>query len=163
MTVDNQDLHIPPLRMANGPQGFRAPRHPGTTTQWPCALGMAASWDRQLVRRWGEAMGREFVGKGANVQLAPGLNVARVPRNGRNFEYLSGEDPYLGAELVGPVVQGIQSCGVIANAKHYLMNNQVCVHVHRTHSAASLAVHPWYVMPLTTAAHPPGPVPQGSF
>jgi hypothetical protein len=41
-------------------------------------------------------MGKEFYDKGANVQLGPGLCLARVPRNGRNFEYLSGEDPYLG-------------------------------------------------------------------
>ena len=69
-------------------------------------------------------MGEEFYGKGANVQLGPGVCVARVPTNGRNFEYLSGEDPYLGYQLVQPVVRGIQSKGVIANAKHYVNNNQ---------------------------------------
>ena len=67
--------------------------------------------------KWGEAMGGEFFGKGANVQLGPGVCVARVPKCGRNFEYLSGEDPYLGYELVQPVVQGIQSRGVIANGE----------------------------------------------
>ena len=56
----------------------------------------------------------------ANVQLGPGLCVARVPRNGRNFEYLSGEDPFLGYTLVQPVIKGIQGQGVIANAKHYM-------------------------------------------
>ena len=61
---------------------------------------------------------------GANVQLGPGLCLARVPRNGRNFEYLSGEDPYLGYTLVQPVIHGIQSQKVVANAKHYAMNNQ---------------------------------------
>ncbi len=50
--------------------------------------------------------------------------MARVPVNGRNFEYLSGEDPWLGAALVGPVVEGIQAQGVIANAKHFIHNNQ---------------------------------------
>ena len=69
-------------------------------------------------------MGAEFHGKGANVQLGPGMCVARVPRNGRNFEYLSGEDPVLGVNMVPPVVKGIQSKGVIANAKHYVNNNQ---------------------------------------
>ena len=122
VVVHNQDLSIPPLRLNDGPQGFRGPR--GTSTQWPCGLAMAATWDRELVWEWGAAMGREFAGKGSNVQLGPGLCLARVPTNGRNFEYLSGEDPYLGAELVRPAVQGIQSCGIIANAKHYLMNNQ---------------------------------------
>jgi len=56
--------------------------------------------------------------------LGPGLNLARVPVNGRNFEYLSGGDPYLGYTLVQPVVKGIQSTGVIANAKHWVENNQ---------------------------------------
>jgi len=69
-------------------------------------------------------MGREFRSKGANVQLGPGLNVARVPQCGRNFEYLSGEDPYLGATLVREVVTGIQSQAVIATAKHYVLNSQ---------------------------------------
>ena len=52
------------------------------------------------------------------------MNVARVPRNGRNFEYQSGEDPHLGAALVTPFVSGMQSRGVVAVVKHYLNNNQ---------------------------------------
>jgi beta-glucosidase len=62
-------------------------------------------------------MGLEFYQKGSNVQLGPGLCLARIPTGGRNFEYLSGEDPYLGAALVGPVIKGIHSQNVIANAK----------------------------------------------
>ncbi len=65
-------------------------------------------------------MGEEFAGKGANVQFGPGANVARIANGGRSFEYLSGEDPYLGYVLVQPVVRGIQSQGVIANVKHYV-------------------------------------------
>lgn len=65
-------------------------------------------------------MGEEFAGKGANVQFGPGVNVARIANGGRSFEYLSGEDPYLGYVLVQPVVRGIQSQGVIANVKHYV-------------------------------------------
>ena len=69
-------------------------------------------------------MGAEFRAKGANVQLGPGLNVARLPQEGRNFEYISGEEAALGAALAGPVVQGIQSQGIIAVAKHYILNSQ---------------------------------------
>merc|ERR1719443_630644 len=76
------------------------------------------------MNEWGSGMGIEFAGKGANVQLGPGVCLARVPRNGRNFEYLSGEDPYLGYKLVQPVIKGIQSQKVVANAKHYILNNQ---------------------------------------
>lgn len=87
-------------------------------------MTVGASWDRSLIERWGKAMGKEFYDKGANVQLGPGLNIARVPTNGRNFEYLSGADPYLGEQLVQPLVKGIQSQGIIANAKHWVENNQ---------------------------------------
>jgi beta-glucosidase len=102
---------------------------------------MAQTFDAALVRTFGEAMGKEFAGKGCDVQFGPGLNVGRVPWGGRNFEYLSGalaivlshplsnashagEDPLLGYELAHQVVAGIQSQGVIANAKHYFNNNQ---------------------------------------
>lgn len=59
---------------------------------------------------------------GANVQFGPAVNVQRVANGGRSFEYLSGEDPFLGYTLVQPIVKGIQSQGVITNAKHYLGN-----------------------------------------
>jgi len=120
----NSRLGIPPITMNDGPQGFRDNNHHGTTTAWPSGLTMAASWDVAAVRQWGVGMGKEFYDKGANVQLGPGLCVARVPRNGRNFEYLSGEDPMLGKVLVGPVIEGIQSQKVVANAKHWVNNNQ---------------------------------------
>lgn len=56
--------------------------------------------------------------------LEPGLCLARLPLNGRNFEYLSGEDPTLGYEMVQPAVRGVQSQGVIATAKHFVLNSQ---------------------------------------
>lgn len=73
---------------------------------------------------WAQAMATEFKDKGANVALAPGIGIARVANAGRNFEYLCGEDPTLGASLVGSVVTGIQDTGVIANAKHWV-NNEI--------------------------------------
>ena len=123
---------VPWLSLQDGPQGYSDGRYghypgppglpSGTATQWPSGLTIAATWDPLLAREWGTAMGLEFRAKGANVQLGPGLNVARVPRGGRNFEYISGEDPLLGAAMAGPVVAGIQSNGVIATAKHYIAN-----------------------------------------
>jgi beta-glucosidase len=72
----------------------------------------------------GRSHGKGIFGKGANVFLGPGVNVARVPLNGRNFEYISGEDPTLGAKLVSAEIKGIQDQGVIANVKHFVQNNQ---------------------------------------
>lgn len=115
-------LGVPPIKMQDGPQGFRG--DPGTSTQFPCGLAIGATFDREVAHDWGKAMGKEFWHKGANVQLGPGLCLARVPRNGRNFEYLSGEDPVLGRELAGPAISGIQGQGVVANAKHWINNNQ---------------------------------------
>jgi beta-glucosidase len=82
------------------------------------------SWDRDLVYEQGVAMGEEFKAKGAHVQLGPGMNVQRVPTNGRAFEYISGEDPVVGRELVPPIIKGIQSTKVLANAKHFIDNSQ---------------------------------------
>lgn len=79
-------LGIPALNLNDGPQGFRS----GGTTCWPSGLTVATTWDMQSMLSWGEAMGGEFFGKGANVQLGPGVCVARVPNCGRNFEYLLG-------------------------------------------------------------------------
>jgi beta-glucosidase len=120
--VPNARLGIPPLTMNDGPQGFRDPH--GLSTQFPSGLAAAASWDVAAMRQWGAAMGQEFHAKGANVQLGPGLCVARVPNNGRLFEYSSGEDPFLGATLAPPAVAGIQSQGVIATMKHFVDNSQ---------------------------------------
>jgi beta-glucosidase len=120
----NSRLGIPAIKMNDGPQGFRDESHPGTSTAWPSAMTVGATWDEELMMEWGKAMGAEFYGKGANILLGPGVNIARVPQNGRNFEYISGEDPYLGYTMVQPLVKGIQSQKVMANAKHFVLNNQ---------------------------------------
>lgn len=118
-------LNIPALNLNDGPQGFRAPEKlSGTSTGFPSILTLGATWDPDMAAAYGTAIGEEFAGKGANVYLGPGLNVARVPLCGRNFEYLSGEDPFLGYTLVQPMVKAVQAKNVIANAKHWINNNQ---------------------------------------
>ncbi|CAK0825980.1 unnamed protein product, partial [Prorocentrum cordatum] len=78
----------------------------------------------RAVLAFAAAVGEEFAGKGANVILGPGVDVSRVARNGRNFEYLSGEDPYLGSVLARSYVRGVQSKGVAAVMKHWVFNVQ---------------------------------------
>lgn len=123
-TPRNERLKVPRIRMDDGPQGFRDDREKSTTTAWQASQAYSFSWDRELVEEWGKAMGKEFDAKGGGVQLGPALNVQRIAVNGRNFEYISGEDPYLGAELAGPLTRGIQSQGVMADMKHFVNNNQ---------------------------------------
>jgi len=124
----NARLGIPAMKMQDGPQGFRVTTKDvgtdGSTTCWPSAMSIASSWDADLMYSWGSAMAAEFRIKGANMQLGPGIGLARVPNAGRNFEYLCGEDPVLGATLVKPVVKGIQDGGIMANAKHWV-NNEI--------------------------------------
>lgn len=94
-----------------------------STTAFPAGIAQAASWDPVLQQRFGAALGWEAWHKGINVQLAPGINIARVPMNGRNFEY-SGEDPFLAGRGAAATIQGIQSQHVIATVKHLAGNNQ---------------------------------------
>jgi len=119
-------MAIPALKMQDAAQGFRAtePHSDGTTTAWPCMLALASTWDEELVSLVSASIGDEFKGKGANVILGPSINVHRVAAGGRNFEYLSGEDPYLGSRLTTAYVKGVQSRGVMAVAKHFAFNEQ---------------------------------------
>lgn len=119
-------LDIPSLNMQDAGQGFRTedPRNVGRVTSWSCALGLASVWDPNLVYAWASAVAEEFKAKHANVILGPGLNVHRVARGGRNAEYMSGEDPYLGVSFAGPYVRGFQDHGVLTVMKHFGLNNQ---------------------------------------
>src|SRR3954451_4792761 len=93
------------------------------TTAYPDGIAQAASWDPAMQRTVGAAIGREARAKGIDVQLAPGIDIARNPLNGRNFEY-AGEDPYLAGQTGVAEIQGIQSQKVAATVKHYALNDQ---------------------------------------
>jgi beta-glucosidase len=113
-------LGLPALRMSDGPLGVH---DYGPTTAYPAGIALAASWDVDLARRVGEMMGKDARARSVHFILAPGMNIYRAPMNGRNFEYL-GEDPYLASRLAVSLIEGIQSQGVIATAKHFAANNQ---------------------------------------
>ena len=114
-------LGIPALRLVDGPLGVRP--EDGSATAFPASISLAASWDPPLARAVGAAIARETRAYGQDVLLAPGVNIARVPQGGRNFEYY-GEDPFLTSRLAVEHVEGIQSEGVMATVKHYVANNQ---------------------------------------
>ena len=117
---------LPAFKMHDAGQGFRThdPRVVGTVTSWPCALALASTFDRKQVGAFANAAAAEFKTKGANIVLGPGLNVHRVARGGRNAEYLSGEDPVLGAQLASSYVAAFHSNGIMTVAKHYGFNQQ---------------------------------------
>mmetsp|Transcript_35795 Transcript_35795/g.94007 ORF Transcript_35795/g.94007 Transcript_35795/m.94007 type:complete len:845 (+) Transcript_35795:43-2577(+) len=119
-------LGMPTLNMQDAAGGFRTywTEMVGSVTCWPSLLSMAATFDVDMVHKFAISLGKEFAAKGANVILGPSINVHRVARNGRNFEYLSGEDPYLGARLTEQYVTGVQSQGVMSVMKHWVFNSQ---------------------------------------
>ena len=113
-TADNTRLDIPGFVMSDGPHGVRN----GLATSFPVGIGLAATWDIDLVYKVGEAMGKEFHGKGIHQMLGPCLDLCLDPRNGRSPE-TGGEDPYLNAKINTSIVQGVQSTPTIATIKHF--------------------------------------------
>lgn len=118
-------LGIPAFKITNGPTGAGPgdSPHPQPATALPSALALAASWDPTLAEKFGEVAASEAADRGEAVIEAPGVNITRVPQNGRNFEYF-GEDPWLSGRLGVAETHGFQSEGVIAEVKHYAANNQ---------------------------------------
>ncbi|MEX3101821.1 DUF664 domain-containing protein [Streptomyces sp. ST1020] len=129
-TVDVPDAGLPSLLLCDGPHGVRKQTGGATAvydsapaTCFPPAVALASSWDPELLRRVGEALGREARALGVEVLLGPGVNIKRSPLCGRNFEYFS-EDPLLSGVLGAAHVTGVQSRGVGASVKHFAANNQ---------------------------------------
>lgn len=120
-------IHVPSIEVGDGPHGLR--KETGVDMVWvpatcfPTASALGATWDRDLVRRVGVAIGQEARAEGVQVVLGPGVNMKRSPLCGRNFEYFS-EDPLLSGALGAAYVEGVQSVGVGASLKHFAANNQ---------------------------------------
>jgi beta-glucosidase len=125
-------LGIPPLKFSDGPMGirneFRRDRWvpcgvADAITYLPSGGALAATWNPDCAHKLGQTLGAEARGRGKDVVLAPGINIKRTPLCGRNFEYMS-EDPYLIAQMVVPLIKGIQENDVAACVKHFACNNQ---------------------------------------
>nr|WP_197997949.1 glycoside hydrolase family 3 C-terminal domain-containing protein [Paenibacillus sp. CFBP 13594] len=125
-------LGIPSIMVTDGPHGLRkqdgSADHLGLTssvpaTCFPSAAGLASSWDKDLARQVGVALGEECQAEDVAVLLGPGVNIKRSPLGGRNFEYFS-EDPLLSTQMATGHIQGVQSQGVGTSLKHFAVNNQ---------------------------------------
>lgn len=126
-------LGIPEFWMTDGPHGIRPEvlwdewDQAGWTNDscvaFPALTCLAATWDTDMSMLYGKSIGEEARYRNKTVLLGPGVNIYRIPLNGRNFEYM-GEDPYLAGRMVVPYVQGVQQNGVAACVKHYALNNQ---------------------------------------
>ena len=125
-------LGIPAVMVSDGPHGLRAQPEMGDhvaisgslpATCFPTASALGSSWDPELARRIGGALGREARAQGVAVVLGPGINIKRSPLCGRNFEYFS-EDPVVSGELGAALIEGVQSQGAGTSVKHFAANNQ---------------------------------------
>jgi beta-glucosidase len=112
-------IGLPPVYFSDGPVGPRQ----GQATGMPSPMSLAASFDEDLAARHASVVGDEVRRKGNDIVFAPAVNMMRTPLNGRTFEYF-GEDPYLAARMAVGWTKGVQGQGVIANVKHYAVNNQ---------------------------------------
>ncbi len=129
-------LGIRSVSLNDGPHGIRKKGDPDAAKKgetdllkgvpaicFPTASATACSWDVDLIRTMGEALGDECRKEKVSVLLGPGTNIKRSPLCGRNFEYFS-EDPELAGEMAAAFINGVQSKGIGTSLKHYAANNQ---------------------------------------
>lgn len=126
-------LGIRQLSMDDGPHGVREELEwnswqPADWTNdsivaFPSLTCLAATWNPSIAHLYGRAVSEEFAFRDKDVMLGPGVNIARTPLNGRNFEYF-GEDPWLASSMVVPYIQGAQANGVGCCLKHFALNEQ---------------------------------------
>ena len=123
-TVAVPRLRIGAMRVTDGPNGARGTAFRGgpTSACFPCGSALGATWNPALVARVGAALAEETLAKGAQILLAPTVNLQRTPIGGRDFECFA-EDPELSARLTVAFVRGLQSNGVGACVKHFVGND----------------------------------------
>lgn len=126
-------LNIPSITLSDGPHGLRKQegenvnlgdlKNSKTSICFPAACCSSCSFDPQLLKKMGEALGEEMLAEDISIILGPAVNIKRSPLCGRNFEYFS-EDPFLSTTLSTSLIEGVQSKGVGTCIKHFAANNQ---------------------------------------
>lgn len=130
--VKDSPVKVPSVMVSDGPHGIRkqddAADNLGINDSivaicFPSAAGLAASFDTELMKKTGEALGEECQAENVSTILGPAINIKRSPLCGRNFEYFS-EDPYLAGKMSAAYINGVQSKNTGTSLKHFAVNNQ---------------------------------------
>ena len=158
-------LGIRQLNMDDGPHGVREELEWNTWSpaRWtndsvvafPSLTCLAATWNRDLSRRYGHSLSEEFAFRGKDILLGPGVNIQRTPLNGRAFEYC-GEDPFLAGEIVVPYIQAAQQNGIACCLKHFCLNDQETDRFGVNVNVSERALHEIYLAPFKRAVEKAG-------
>ncbi|HET8853202.1 MAG TPA: glycoside hydrolase family 3 C-terminal domain-containing protein, partial [Ktedonobacteraceae bacterium] len=152
-TVPVERLGIPSLKMTDGPNGARGAGGFSAGVKaacFPAEISLASTWDTDLLQHVGQALAREAKMKGAQVLLAPTVNIQRSPLGGRNFECFS-EDPYLSARLAVAYITGLQREGVGASLKHFVCNDEEFERFSISSEVRERALREIYLLPFQIA------------
>lgn len=131
-TYDLEDKGLNALLLTDGPSGVRKQEEGADalglnqsikTISFPSLALIASSFDKNLLRQYGEYLGQIAKSEKVNVLLGPGINIKRNPLAGRNFKYMS-EDPLVAGKLATAYINGLQSQGIGASVKHFAANNR---------------------------------------
>ncbi|KAL4973547.1 putative beta-glucosidase L [Aspergillus desertorum] len=147
-TYEPASIPYPSLCLQDGPLSVR---FANPVTVFPAGINAGATWDRELIRARGVAMGAESSALGVHVQLGPVAGaLGKIPSGGRNWEGFSN-DPYLAGIAMAEAIQGMQSSGVQACAKHYLLNEQEHNRNTISSNADDRTIHELYLWPFYDA------------
>jgi beta-glucosidase len=140
-------LGIPAFKMTDGPVGVRDGK---PARVYAGGLSLVSSFDVDMAKKVGVALGRDCRARGYNIILGPAMNFMRSPLNGRNFEYM-GEDPLLDGLVASNYVQGVQSQGVAATIKHFVCNDQDFDRDHISSNVDERTLRELYLKPFEMA------------
>lgn len=159
-TWHNEDLggKVPVFMMSDGPVGVRHPRDVNSATSdtapsiaYPCFEALSQTWNLELANKLGKAIANDCMDLDIDVILGPGVNIKRLPINGRNFEYLS-EDPLLAGLLAKSYIEGVQNENVGACLKHYCCNNTESSRNYKSMDVSTRALREIYLKPFEIAS-----------
>ena len=157
-TIPVERLGIPQIQVSDGPNGVRGSDDNlgETSICFPVGIAMGATWNPALIEQVGARLAAEMRRKGADVLLAPTVNIHRTPIAGRNFECFA-EDPYLSGTIAAAYINGLQKNGVAACIKHFAANDQEFERFSMSSEVAERPLHEIYLEPFRIAKEQANP------